>query len=92
MVAAKGVTIGAGRNQTGGETAVNEIEQQGRFNTLIALDGGNIKTDVLFPPWCKWPEWTWLPPPLPPMHSPHLRTRCTADTMLDSSVAAKRYL
>ena len=34
----------------GGEAEKNEIEQKGQFGQVIALGGGNIKTDTQFPP------------------------------------------
>lgn len=44
VAAAEGTAAGA-------ETAeANEIEQQAQFGVPIALGGGNIKVDTLFPP------------------------------------------
>ncbi len=33
-----------------GEGEENEVEQQGQFGVEIALGGGDVKTDTLFPP------------------------------------------
>jgi hypothetical protein len=32
------------------ENKENEVEQPGQFGQVIALGGGNIKTDTIFPP------------------------------------------
>lgn len=41
---------GAGDGAGAGEGAGDDIEQQAQFGEVVQLGGGNIKTDVLFPP------------------------------------------
>ncbi|KAK3998260.1 hypothetical protein QBC44DRAFT_386690 [Cladorrhinum sp. PSN332] len=41
---------GAGAEEGEGEGEENEIEQQGAFGRAIALGGGDVKIDTLFPP------------------------------------------
>lgn len=51
------------RNETGGEAGgeaegeENEIEQQGEFGASIALQGGDVKQDTLFPPGVRNKRW-----------------------------------
>lgn len=50
--AAAATTTATAEAGTGGEAgeAKNEIEQAGQFGQIIQLGGGNIKTDIQFPP------------------------------------------
>ncbi len=48
--AAAAATTSAAAGAGGGEAEKNEIEQKGQFGQVIALGGGNIKTDTQFPP------------------------------------------
>ncbi|KAH7368720.1 hypothetical protein B0T11DRAFT_350275 [Plectosphaerella cucumerina] len=45
-----GGEAGAGEGGEGGEGAANEVEQAGQFDVPIALGGGNVKVDTLYPP------------------------------------------
>lgn len=54
--AGAGAGAGAGAAE---ENKENEVEQAGQFGQVIALGGGNIKTDTLFPPGVRTPS----PPP-----------------------------
>lgn len=69
-VAAPAAGAGAGAAE---ENKENEVEQAGQFGQVIALGGGNIKTDTLFPPGVRTPsppptKWHPIPndPPPPP--------------------------
>lgn len=57
---AAGAGAGAGAAE---ENKENEVEQAGQFGQVIALGGGNIKTDTLFPPGVRTHP---TPPSIPP--------------------------
>ncbi|KAK3338715.1 hypothetical protein B0H65DRAFT_579416 [Neurospora tetraspora] len=48
-VASATATAGAGTGGKEEEEDPNEVEQAGKFNTVITLGGGNVKTDTQFP-------------------------------------------
>ncbi|KAK3949870.1 hypothetical protein QBC32DRAFT_27388 [Pseudoneurospora amorphoporcata] len=51
-VASSNATAGAGADageEEEEEKDENEVEQTGKFNTVITLGGGDVKTDTVFP-------------------------------------------